>query len=89
MGYRWYEANDVTPVFPFGYRPVVHDIRRTAVCRSHLPPTNRRTSAVLTVTYTITNTGSRQGAEASQVYLTLPAAAASRRSGWSVSRRSI
>ena len=31
--------------------------------------------AVLTVKYTINNTGSREGAEASQVYLTLPAEA--------------
>jgi len=74
MGYRWYEANNVKPLFPFGF-----GLSYTTFAYSDLsvastvdPPTGR---AVLTVTYTLTNTGSRQGAEASQVYLTLPAAA--------------
>jgi beta-glucosidase len=70
MGYRWYEANTVTPVFPFGF-----GLSYTTFAYSHLSvatsvgPTGQ---AVLTVSYWITNTGSRQGAEASQVYLTLP-----------------
>jgi beta-glucosidase len=71
MGYRWYEANHVTPVFPFGF-----GLSYTTFAYSGLsvtpnvdPQTNH---TVLIVSYTITNTGSREGAEASQVYATLP-----------------
>ncbi|MGH9629692.1 MAG: glycoside hydrolase family 3 C-terminal domain-containing protein [Bryobacteraceae bacterium] len=71
MGYRWYEANGVTPLFPFGF-----GLSYTTFAYSGLSVATRldpRTDhAVLTVTYTITNTGSRRGAEVSQVYLTLP-----------------
>ena len=74
MGYRWYEANNVKPVFPFGF-----GLSYTTFAYSELsvvPTVDMQTgSAALTVTYTITNTGTRQGAEASQVYLTLPAEA--------------
>ena len=27
VGYRWYQANNVLPVFPFGFGLFVHDIR--------------------------------------------------------------
>ena len=71
MGYRWYEANHVTPVFPFGY-----GLSYTTFAYSGLsvapavdPQTNH---TVLGISYTITNTGKREGAEASQVYVTLP-----------------
>ena len=74
MGYRWYEANGVKPVFPFGF-----GLSYTTFAYSGLSVMPRSTTQtgqpVLTVTYTITNTGSREGAEASQVYVTLPAAA--------------
>lgn len=69
MGYRWYEAQRVTPVFPFG-----HGLSYTTFAYSDLNLTPSQTG--LTVEYTITNTGQRAGKEASQVYLTLPAAAA-------------
>jgi beta-glucosidase len=75
MGYRWYEANNATPVFPFGF-----GLSYTTFAYSDLsvaPTVDTQTGrAVLTITYAITNTGTRQGAEASQVYLTLPAEAA-------------
>jgi beta-glucosidase len=71
MGYRWYEANDVRPVFPFGF-----GLSYTTFAYSDLrvstmvdPETG---NAVLRVEYRITNTGNVPGAEASQVYLTLP-----------------
>jgi beta-glucosidase len=71
MGYRWYEANNVAPVFPFGF-----GLSYTTFAYSDLSvasSVNSQTgSTVLTVTYTIANTGNRQGAESSQVYLTLP-----------------
>jgi beta-glucosidase len=73
MGYRWYEANHVTPVFPFGF-----GLSYTTFGYSELSvtPTVAPTGhTVLTIRYRITNTGSRRGAEASQVYLALPAVA--------------
>ena len=64
---QWREA-----AVPVRVRSLVYDVR---VQRS-LGDTDGRPAdrpAVLTVTYTITNTGNREGAEASQVYVTLPA----------------
>jgi hypothetical protein len=73
VGYRWYEANNVKPVFPFGF-----GLSYTTFAYSGLSvatTTGQSGQPVLNVTYTITNTGNREGAEASQVYVTLPAAA--------------
>lgn len=74
MDYRWYEAHHVTPVFPFGF-----GLSYTTFAYSDLsvtPTVDPQTKGmVLNVKYTITNTGAREGAEASQVYLTLPPAA--------------
>src|SRR6185312_8352163 len=74
VGYRWYAANKVAPVFPFGF-----GLSYTSFAYSGLsvmptvdPQSGRTTVAV---TYTITNSGKREGAEASQVYITLPASA--------------
>jgi beta-glucosidase len=71
MGYRWYEANGVKPVFPFGfglsYTTFAYSGLRVATMVD--PNTGH---AVLRVRYRITNTGHVRGAEASQVYLTLP-----------------
>src|SRR5688572_10268456 len=123
MGYRWYEANNVTPVFPFGFglsyttfeysdlsvvssvssvnrqsgtvnqagtnqpsgttsQPSGTPSQPSPTVNQQSPTVNQQTvtlnqqpGTVLTVTYTITNTGTRQGAESSQVYLTLPAEA--------------
>ncbi len=72
VGYRWYEARKVRPVFPFG-----HGLSYTTFEYSNLSmnTANQGRKTVLTVNYTITNTGARAGKEASQVYLTLPAEA--------------
>lgn len=73
VGYRWYEAQNVQPVFPFG-----HGLSYTTFTYSNLGLTTSSNAAgktVLTANYTITNNGTRAGKEASQVYLTLPAEA--------------
>src|SRR5690625_2742618 len=70
MGYRWYEANDVEPEFPFGF-----GLSYTTFEYSDLSVESSEDSSPprgLDVTFTITNTGDRAGAEAAQVYLTLP-----------------
>lgn len=73
MGYRWYEANGVRPVFPFG-----HGLSYTTFEYRDLrlrPSVNAAGNTVIDVEYTITNTGRRTAREASQVYLSLPASA--------------
>jgi beta-glucosidase len=74
VGYRWYEAHHVPPVFPFGF-----GLSYTTFAYSDLavtPTVNPQTNGtVLDVKYTITNTGTRVGGEVSQVYLNLPPAA--------------
>ncbi|WP_319781370.1 beta-glucosidase family protein [Oceanisphaera sp. IT1-181] len=97
MGYRWYEANGVTPVFPFGHglsyttfeysnlrlnREFRREFTQMPILGLAGLPTNlvpNRTIPmlkglvpVLTVEYTVTNTGAVAGAEATQVYLKLP-----------------
>jgi len=74
MGYRWYQANQVTPVFPFGFglSYTTFGYSGLSVVTTVDPKTNNN---VYSVTYTITNTGNMEGAEASQVYITLPAVA--------------
>jgi beta-glucosidase len=69
VGYRWYQARNVQPVFPFG-----HGLSYTTFAYSNLgvASSNAGGKTVVTVSYTITNTGGKAGKEASQVYLTLP-----------------
>ena len=62
VGYRWYEAKDITPLFPFGYGLSYTTFRMSGV-------TVARTSSGASVTFTITNTGSRAGADVAQVYV--------------------
>ncbi|THJ65831.1 glycosyl hydrolase [Arthrobacter echini] len=71
MGYRWYEKNDVEPAFAFGhglsYTDFEYDQLRVDQIEHPSPD-----QTVMTVQYRVTNTGDVAGAEASQVYLTLP-----------------
>jgi len=63
QGYRWYDKNGVTPLFPFGfglsYTSFGYSGLRTA--RSH--------DGGLDVSFTVRNIGSRAGSEVPQVYL--------------------
>ena len=76
VGYRWYEANAVEPVYAFG-----HGLSYTDFEYSNLRVTRTRPDPqnpghwVVSVAYTITNIGAVAGKEASQVYVTLPEAA--------------
>nr|WP_259465200.1 discoidin domain-containing protein [Streptomyces sp. TLI_171] len=67
IGYRWYDSNNLTPLFPFG-----HGLSYTGFAFSNLqvgPLTDGRA----TVTATVTNTGSRAGTEVAQLYVGAPA----------------
>ncbi|MGA2294650.1 MAG: glycoside hydrolase family 3 C-terminal domain-containing protein [Acidimicrobiales bacterium] len=62
VGYRWYQAHDVTPLFPFGY-----GLDYTTFSLSQPSLSSTTTGYVLHVR--VTNTGSRAGADVVQVYL--------------------
>jgi beta-glucosidase len=68
VGYRWYDSQNIAPLFPFG-----HGLSYTTFSYSGLRVS--RTASGASVTLTITNTGTRAGAEVAQVYLAAPAAA--------------
>jgi beta-glucosidase len=69
MGYRWYDAKNITPLFPFG-----HGLSYTSFSYSGMS-TTKQANGDLTVKVTLKNDGVRSGAEVAQVYATLPASA--------------
>jgi beta-glucosidase len=69
IGYRWYDANNVTPLFPFGF-----GLSYTSFSFSNLQ-VGAMSGNQATVTATVTNTGSRAGTEVAQLYVGDPAPA--------------
>ncbi len=69
VGHKWYDSRNIEPLFPFGY-----GLSYTRFTSDHLKvtATGKPGDRTLEVTFRVRNTGSRAGAEASQVYLTLP-----------------
>jgi beta-glucosidase len=65
VGYRGYEKNKTTPLFPFGF-----GLSYTTFKFSNLKVTAGSGGSTATVTFDLTNTGSREGAEVAQVYVT-------------------
>ena len=68
VGYRWYDANSLTPLFPFGY-----GLSYTSFAFSNLKVSALPAGGAATVSATVTNTGSRAGADVAQLYVTDPA----------------
>lgn len=66
VGYKWFEATNKTPLFPFGF-----GLSYTTYAYSGLTVDE----AGRTVHFTVRNTGTREGTEIAQVYAALPAAA--------------
>lgn len=64
VGYRYYEQTEVAPLFPFG-----HGLSYTTFSLSNLKLELDTQSDRLSVRCTVTNTGSRAGAEVVQVYI--------------------
>jgi beta-glucosidase len=66
VGYRWYDAKGLTPLFPFGF-----GLSYTRFRFSDLRVTPRGTNGLsdVRVSATITNTGDRAGADVAQLYL--------------------
>jgi beta-glucosidase len=71
VGYKWYDAQGLTPLFPFGFglSYTTFSITNPSLV-NNLSSTNNPN---LQVTFTVTNTGAVSGAEVAQVYLGLPA----------------
>jgi beta-glucosidase len=64
VGYKWYDAENKQPLFPFG-----HGLSYTTFAYSGLK------ASASEVSFTVRNTGRRAGVETAQVYAGLPAAA--------------
>ena len=67
VGYKWYDAEKKPVLFPFGY-----GLSYTTYAYSNLKVTPEKNPRV---TFTVKNTGSRDGAEVAEIYASLPAAA--------------
>jgi beta-glucosidase len=69
IGYRWYDANGVTPAFPFG-----HGLSYTTFSISNLSVTPKISDGTqpISIQFFLQNTGSVAGAEVPQLYLGLP-----------------
>ena len=65
VGYKWYDATNKTPQFPFGF-----GLSYTTFSFSNATVTNSLPKPQ--VTFDLTNTGRVTGAEVAQVYLALP-----------------
>ncbi len=65
IGYRWYQANGVAPLFPFGYGL---DYTTFALSGAQIAPS----PGGYTVQVDVTNTGSRSGADVVQAYVAYP-----------------
>jgi len=66
-GYRWFDAQGIEPLFPFGF-----GLSYTTFAITN-PTVSLASGNQLTVTVDLANTGSRAGAEVVQVYLSMPA----------------
>jgi beta-glucosidase len=70
VGYRWYDSQNITPMFPFGY-----GLSYTTFGFKNLRITPGTGSSAVTVTAKVTNTGSVAGSDVAQLYLGDPAVA--------------
>ncbi|MGA7834488.1 MAG: glycoside hydrolase family 3 C-terminal domain-containing protein, partial [Acidimicrobiales bacterium] len=68
VGYRWYQAHDVTPLFPFGF-----GLDYTSFSLSNGSLAERNGNILLNVD--VTNSGSRTGVDVVQAYVKYPRAA--------------
>src|ERR1700761_9540795 len=69
IGYRWYQSQNITPAFPFGY-----GLSYTKFSFANLNVGSFNANGTATATATITNTGSVAGADVAQLYVGDPAA---------------
>ena len=72
MGYRWYDAQRIEPLFPFG-----HGLSYTTFALTNLAVAPKLSDGKqpIKVSVDVQNTGTRMGAEVAQIYLQLPTTA--------------
>ena len=71
VGYRWYDAQNIEPLFPFGF-----GLSYTTFAIKNLSvPQQAPAGQPVRVSVDVTNTGKRAGAEIVQIYVASPAAA--------------
>jgi beta-glucosidase len=79
IGYKWYESQGLTPLFPFGYglSYTSFGLGGLSVSRvsGRVDPGNDPSQVVAMARATVTNTGSRSGTEVAQLYLGYPSSA--------------
>jgi beta-glucosidase len=68
VGYRWYQAKNIAPLFPFGF-----GLSYTNFSYSNLSVSALDAHGRATVTATVTNTGTRAGTDVAQLYVGDPA----------------
>jgi beta-glucosidase len=66
VGYRWFDAKDIEPLFPFGF-----GLSYTTFEYSNLKlvPGHGTNGPVVTAEFDLTNTGQRAGAEVAELYI--------------------
>jgi beta-glucosidase len=67
VGYKWYDAENKKPLFPFGYGLSYTTYRYSGL---QVTPGDK-----VKVTFTVSNAGGREGSEVAEIYAALPAAA--------------
>jgi beta-glucosidase len=70
VGYRWYDAKNQTPLFPFGFGLSYTSFQYSGARVQH------KVGDDATVSVRVTNSGKREGSEVVQLYLGFPAEAA-------------
>ena len=66
VGYRWFDAKKIEPLFPFGYGLSYTKFEYSGL---KLTPDKDPKNPGVTVEFEIANTGDREGAEAAQIYV--------------------
>lgn len=72
VGYRWYEAENIEPLFAFGHGLSYTDFEYSKV---NVTPKNSDGSKAIRVSFRITNTGTVAGTDVAQAYVDLPESA--------------
>lgn len=68
VGYRWYDRQNIAPLFPFGF-----GLSYTTFAYGNLTVASPDSAGNVAVSFDVTNTGTRAGAEVPQVYVGQPA----------------
>lgn len=75
IGYKWYDANNLTPLFPFGFglSYTTFSMSNPFLLVTATEPASGKPPVAFAVIFDLKNTGSVAGAEVAQLYLGLPA----------------